>query len=73
MALSVCPKCDSHAFETKVNEPHDSNFKLLFVQCRQCGTVVGVLDYYNIGHFVVQQNAALKAIAAQLGVHVTLD
>lgn len=49
MALSVCPKCSSHSFETVEATPSKSNFKLFFVQCSSCGCVVGVLDYYNIG------------------------
>ena len=49
MATSKCPKCDNTHFEMKENTPKDSNYRLLFVQCSSCGTVVGVMDYYNIG------------------------
>lgn len=52
MALhSRCPKegCNSTRFETEVEDPEGSNYKLLFIRCHSCGTVVGVLDYYNIG------------------------
>jgi uncharacterized Zn finger protein len=49
MAYSKCPKCDSSQFEVKENSPTYSNFKLLFVQCSNCGAVVGTMDYYNIG------------------------
>jgi predicted nucleic-acid-binding Zn-ribbon protein len=49
MAYSKCPKCDNTRFEVKENSPTHSNFKLLFVQCSSCGTVVGTMDYYNIG------------------------
>lgn len=49
MAYSKYPKCDSTSFEVKENSPRHSNFKLLFVQCSSCGTVVGTMDYYNIG------------------------
>lgn len=49
MAYSKCPKCDHTHFEVKENSPTHSNFKLLFVQCSSCGTVVGTMDYYNIG------------------------
>ena len=49
MALSTCPKCDNHIFELVENSPINSSFKLNFVQCAKCGTVVGVMEYYNIG------------------------
>jgi len=73
MALSKCPKCDSHRFETTTTEPQSSDFKLIFVQCVSCGAVVGVLDFFNIGNIVQQHSAALKAIADHLGVHVKID
>lgn len=49
MASSTCPKCNSTSFEVMENTPRDSNYILLFVQCRSCGCVVGTMDYYNIG------------------------
>ncbi|RYD83029.1 MAG: hypothetical protein EOP53_02005 [Sphingobacteriales bacterium] len=49
MSYSKCPKCEGSSFEIKENSPRHSNFKLLFVQCSSCGTVVGTMDYYNIG------------------------
>jgi len=49
MAVSTCPKCDSHTFEIVENTPKNSKFKLQFVQCSKCGAVIGVMDSYNIG------------------------
>jgi hypothetical protein len=49
MAYSKCPKCDNTYFEVTENSPSKSNYKLLFVQCSKCGSVVGTMDYYNIG------------------------
>lgn len=49
MAYSKCPKCDNSYFEVAENSPSRSNYKLLFVQCSKCGSVLGVMDYYNIG------------------------
>ncbi len=49
MATSACPKCGGTFFEVKLNSPRDSNYQLLFVQCSSCGSVVGVMDAYNIG------------------------
>lgn len=60
MALSTCLKCGSHAFEVKEAEPTHSLFKLMFVQCSSCGSVVGVTDYFNTA-------SLLKKIATKLG------
>ncbi len=49
MATSKCPKCGNTSFEMKEHTPDKSNYKLEFVQCSSCGTVVGVMDYFNIG------------------------
>ncbi|MGN6196936.1 MAG: hypothetical protein ACTHOB_18490 [Ginsengibacter sp.] len=49
MAYSKCPKCENGFFEVSENSPSKSNFKLMFVQCSKCGTVVGTMDYWNIG------------------------
>lgn len=48
MAMSTCPKCDSHHFEMKEAEPTGSRFKIMFIQCASCGAVVGVTDFHNI-------------------------
>ncbi len=48
MANSKCTKCDNTHFEVKENLPNHCNFKLLFVQCSICGSVVGTIDSYYI-------------------------
>lgn len=45
-------KCESNHFELVEYTPQKSRFKLMFVQCGSCGTVVGVLDFYNIGNLI---------------------
>ena len=73
MATSSCPKCGQHRFEIKENGPSGGAYKLMFVQCASCGTVVGVQDFYNVGAMLLQQNKAIKQIASQVGTSVTLD
>ncbi len=63
MAQSACPKCSRHVFELKEVTPAGSQFKLTFVQCSSCGTVVGVIDFYNIPKL-------LDKIAKKLGVNI---
>lgn len=52
MAISKCPRCEGTRFEMKEANVKDSRFKLTFAQCAACGTVVGVMDYYNIGNAI---------------------
>ena len=47
--MSKCPRCDSTSFEMVEHTPSGSSFKLMFIQCAFCKSVVGVMDYYNIG------------------------
>lgn len=61
MATSSCPKCGNHSFELKENFPDGSKFKVNFIQCRSCGTVVGLTDYYNVP-------SLLEKIAEKIGV-----
>ncbi len=60
MATSACPKCSSSSFEIKINEPRGSRFKIYFIQCTSCGTVVGTMDYYDTA-------TMLEKIAKKLG------
>jgi hypothetical protein len=48
-------------FEAKELKVHDSNFRMIAVQCRVCGAVVGVRDWLNNAN-------ALAKIAEKLGV-----
>ena len=72
MAPLTCPKCENHKFEVNSKKLSNYPFKLLFVQCSNCGTVVGVKDEKNIGEMLQQQNDAIKKIAAALNVKLEL-
>lgn len=49
MLRSKCPKCEGNRFESVIEIPDNSNFKLQFIRCWSCKTVVGTQEYYNIG------------------------
>jgi len=49
---SKCPHCQKTGFETAIEEPVGSKFKIVFIRCINCKTVVGVLEYYNAGVLV---------------------
>ena len=44
MAPSTCGRCGSTIFEIAQQSPLNADVLLTFVQCAQCGTVVGVFD-----------------------------
>jgi len=61
MVTSSCPKYGSNAFECVEATIKGLDFRHNFVQCAQCGAVVGILDYYNLGNI-------LRKIADKLGI-----
>jgi uncharacterized Zn finger protein len=54
MAASKCPKCDRlESFEmVEKSDVRGSQYKVMFIQCAACGTVVGVTEYSNVGFLV---------------------
>jgi len=54
MAEPMCPNpaCQAHDFEAQAYTPAGISESLMFVQCAQCGTVVGVAERGNIGQVV---------------------
>lgn len=62
MARSTCVKCGNHQFKVVAQDRvKNSSYKLNFVQCAACGTVVGVMEYYNLG-------AMINKILQKLGI-----
>ncbi|MDQ7092684.1 hypothetical protein REC12_03700 [Desulfosporosinus sp. PR] len=49
MAQSRCSKCGSDKFEVvHANNLEGTTRAVLFVQCAECGSVVGALDFLNL-------------------------
>lgn len=64
MAKSICPKCEHDQFELMESDSvKESKFKIMFIQCAQCGAVVGNTDFYNIP-------SLLEKLAKKLGVNL---
>lgn len=53
-------------FKVVTKEPSGSNFKLNFVQCSSCNTPIGVLDYFNIGGLLKDQEKAIAKIDSRI-------
>lgn len=48
MALSSkCPKCENSKFELSSESPFGSIYKVNFIRCSSCGTVVGNIEYHS--------------------------
>jgi uncharacterized Zn finger protein len=60
MNRSKCPKCEKSGFEVVNEVPVNSNYPLIFVRCANCGSVIGVLDYYNVGELIKKLAEKLK-------------
>jgi uncharacterized Zn finger protein len=64
MAQSKCPHCQHEAFElVERDDVKDSKFKIMFIQCVACGTVVGTTDFFNVP-------SLLEKLARKLGVEL---
>jgi len=59
MASPTCVRCGHHAFEMTESSIGGLRFKRDFLQCAQCGGVVGVIESDNL-------NARLDAIEQKL-------
>lgn len=62
MATSTCMKCGKTQFEVKECTPRGSSSKIQFVQCTNCGGVIGVMDFYDIGGALHQLDDKLNAL-----------
>lgn len=49
MAESNCPRCGERRFEMVHAQIEGTSRSVLFVQCAECGAVVGALDFVNFG------------------------
>jgi len=67
MAMSTCPKCEGQRFEIKTAEPAYSKYKLNFLQCMACGAVVGVLEFYNAGQLLKEQEKEIAKLQRAVG------
>lgn len=71
MDSSKCPRCGSENFQmvdSNLFEPN-SQYPLRFVQCSSCKSVIAVLDYFNLGKLIRDQQtdiSQLKKLGSQI-------
>jgi hypothetical protein len=73
MAESTCLKCGGHSFEKVEDMPSNSEVAIHYIQCADCGGVVGVMDFYSVSELLAEQNKVLMAMAAKMGVRAKLE
>lgn len=60
MAKSICPYCENGIFEAVKYKPIGLPYSVTFIQCSQCGRVIGVLNTEVLG---VHINNGIEALA----------
>lgn len=67
MAQSSCIKCGNLQFEVvQANDLKGMTRDVLFVQCTNCGSVVGVLDNLNVSVKAERMKNDLRTLAEKL-------
>jgi hypothetical protein len=64
---STCAKCGKTAFEVRVAEPAYSKYKVYFVQCSSCGSVFGVLPYFDLDDTITSVEKKVGAVHRDVG------
>lgn len=49
MAVSKCIKCGSTSFEMVEGKIQRSQFRMYFIQCASCGSVIATQEFNNTG------------------------
>jgi DNA-directed RNA polymerase subunit N (RpoN/RPB10) len=47
-------------------EPGNWRFKIMFVQCASCGTVVGTMDYFNLSTLIHELKEKVENVENKL-------
>jgi Fe2+ or Zn2+ uptake regulation protein len=68
MSQSKCAKCDHSTFEMVENTPKGSKFHVTFIQCAQCGTVIGVQPDENIPALLHSMKDMLVELIQKAGI-----
>ncbi|AFQ42384.1 MULTISPECIES: hypothetical protein [Desulfosporosinus] len=67
MAQSSCIKCGNTQFEVvHANNLEGTTRSVLFVQCKSCGSVVGVLDFLNVSVKAERMKNDLRILAEKI-------
>ena len=66
-----CPKCAGTSFAMEEIRPEHSNYKYNTIQCKACGTLICVVEAFNISttlHVEMKKmEATIGSMAAEIG------
>lgn len=65
--LTKCGKCENGAFKVQELNAQGANYKLFAVQCTSCSTAIGVMEYYDNGSLLKEQEAAITELGRKIG------
>lgn len=62
MATPRCVKCEGTRFEANSIEPAKSRFRLVAINCASCGSVLSVIEAYNVSNEVrdIKQHLGMR-------------
>ena len=66
MATSKCPSCGSTSFEVVEKDLPNFKYKMLFIQCAPCGSVVGTTTYFDAGMLAKQNQKAMEELKKEV-------
>jgi hypothetical protein len=64
--MAQCPKCEWTSFECETDEVRNYNFKVNLIKCGSCGTVVGIMPYYDPGAVGHETQEMVKKLQSQV-------
>jgi len=59
-SFSKCPKCEQTGFELVEDTPYKSEYKMWYLRCMSCKTLVTALEYYDINSRLEKLARALR-------------
>ena len=68
MNISRRPRCENTFFEFVVGNLTNADYPYSFAQCKQCKTVVGVVEHGHVGYAIGQALDAIKQLSDKIDV-----
>lgn len=66
---SKCPKCENNTFELTEDSPKNSKYKMQFLRCCSCKTIITTLPFYDTTSILESIEKDLEKIKSKLGIY----
>lgn len=60
--MTKCSKCENTTFELQEIEPRGSRVKVNAIQCINCKTPIGLIDYHNLYSAITKIGRSVREI-----------